>query len=343
MNRDEALQASDVSLHDLATQLRAGKSDQLVQYLNLLAMFHSYSFGNLMLIASQKPAATMVAGFSRWRQLGRFVKKGEKGIAILAPLVLRRGLTSSTPKQTTSPGDRSATSPPEPVPVLCGFRVVYVFDVSQTDGAELPAFASVAGDPGRKLQLLQELVTEEGITLHILPELPRGCLGMSQGGTITIAAHLPPASMFATLAHELAHEKLHWNDQREQTTRQTRETEAEAVAYVVCRAMGLDCSTQSSDYIQLYSGDDKVLLKSLERIRSTAAWMIERLTKLDAEYQPKSEEQSAMAESSRSTDWEDSLQSPVAEGQLAGVTPAAQHAAVSFLPDPSGSTRPRSS
>jgi hypothetical protein len=343
MNRDEALQASDDALHDLATQLRAGKSDQLVQYLNLLAMFHSYSFGNLMLIASQKPAATMVAGFSRWRQLGRFVKKGEKGIAILAPLVSRRGATSSTPKSTTTPEDASPAAAPETIRVLCGFRVVYVFDVTQTEGAELPTFAAVVGDPGRKLQLLQHLVTEEGITLHILPELPRGYLGMSQGGTITIAAHLPPASMFSTLAHELAHEKLHWNDQREQTTKQTRETEAEAVAYVVCRAMGLDCSTQSSDYIQLYSGDDKLLLKSLERIRSTAAWMIERLTSLDQADPPQPTERSELPESTQSTGWKDSLTNPVAEGQLARATPTAGLPSLASSSDPLSRTRPAAS
>ena len=282
MNRDEALQASDEALHDLAAQLRAGKSDQLVRYLNLLSMFHSYSFGNLMLIAIQNPKATMVAGFSRWRQMGRAVRKGEKGIAILAPMIGRRPAASSkgSKDEGSKPSDRSEK---EPAPtVLYGFRVVYVFDVSQTEGQEVPAFAVVGGDPGRKLELLMQLVRQEGIDLQFHPELPHGALGMSGGGKIMIASHLQPAQMFSTLAHELAHEKLHWGDRRQSTTRQIRETEAEAVAYVVCRAMGLECSTQSSDYIQLYSGDEKVLMQSLELIRSVAARIIEQLSELDA-------------------------------------------------------------
>ena len=85
MNRDEALKMSDDALNELAQALKEGKSDKLLEYLGMLSRFHQYSFGNCMLIFMQKPDATHVAGFGRWKDLNRFVKKGEKGIAILAP------------------------------------------------------------------------------------------------------------------------------------------------------------------------------------------------------------------------------------------------------------------
>ena len=91
MNREEALQLTDTALEQLTQALAQGKSDTLKTYLTTLARFHNYSFGNVLMIAVQKPDATHVAGFQTWRKLGRFVKKGEKGIAILAPLVYRSG------------------------------------------------------------------------------------------------------------------------------------------------------------------------------------------------------------------------------------------------------------
>ncbi len=290
MNREEALHASDEALQELAAQLRQGKSDQLVRYLDLLSQFHGYSFGNVMLIAPQRPGARMVAGFHRWRQLGRFVKKGEKGIAILAPLVGRRTNRSAEedPPQLANIAMDEGRETPK-TKVVFGFRVVFVFDVSQTDGTELPQFASVQADPGHKLSLLLQLVCEEGIELEFRPQLPGGALGMSSGGKIVIASSLDPPRMFATLVHELAHEKLHWGERRTATTTRIRETEAEAVAYVVCRAMGLDCSTQFSDYIQLYRGDEKTLLESLEFIRNVASRIIGQLENLSHAEQSASE------------------------------------------------------
>jgi hypothetical protein len=242
----------------------------------MLSLFHRYSFGNLLLIARQKPTATMVAGFNRWRQLGRYVRKGEKAIAILAPLVGRRRSESEPTRFSKAPSSPEA----DDRKVLFGFRVVYVFDVSQTEGDELPKFARVEGDPGQKLDLLMELVVQNGIELSIEPALPGGALGASSGGKIQLAGNLTPAQMFSTLAHELAHEQLHWGSRPESNCKLTRETEAEAVAYIVSRAMGLECSTHSSDYIQLYSGDVKVLLSSLEAIRCVATRMIEDLARL---------------------------------------------------------------
>lgn len=282
MDRDEALKKSDEALRSLGESLKAGKSEQLMMYLDALSRFHQYSFGNCMLIYMQKPEATHVAGFNRWNELHRWVKKGEKGIAILAPLIRRKRKEGA--EQITN--DKPKGDSDQPEKVLYGFRVVYVFDVSQTDGKELPEFAALDGDPGEHLDRLIELYREKGIKLDWVDHLPHGANGCSSGGTVCIVSSLHPAQKFSTMVHELAHEMLHWNETRENLSKTVRETEAEAVAYVVCKSIGLSCSTRASDYIQIWQGDEKTLLQSLETIRTIAAGI---LTHLNAASTPKEE------------------------------------------------------
>lgn len=281
MNREEALKKSDEALNELTEALKQGKSDRLLEYLGMLSRFHQYSFCNCMLIYMQQPDASLVAGFNKWKDMNRFVKKGAKGISILAPLVGKR-------KQGQSKADAVAAQASDNEgestgKVLYGFRVVYVFDVSQTEGQELPEFASLAGDPGDKIDRLEAIIRSKGIELEFANELPMNANGMSAGGKITINAMRPKPQMFSTMVHELAHEMLHWGDRRESTTKVVRETEAEAVAYVVCRSVGLECSTKASDYIQLWSGDDKVLMQSLELIRTVASKILTELDSADVE------------------------------------------------------------
>jgi antirestriction protein ArdC len=222
-----------------------------------------------MLIALQRPDATLVAGFHRWRELHRWVRKGEAGIAILAPMVVGK-----KSKDDAANDQRERTE----ARTLLGFRVVYIFDVSQTEGKELPEFATMKGDPGENLARLEDIVRARGIDLAYEEQLG-GALGKSEGGKITLLSSLSKVEAFTTLAHELAHELLHRGDRRQETTKVVRETEAEAVAYVVAKSIGLDPSTQSSDYIQLYSGDEQLLLQSLELIRKVAS---DILAELDA-------------------------------------------------------------
>ena len=266
MNRDEALKQSDEALHDLAEALKQGKSESLVRYLDMLSRFHQYSFGNCMLIALQRPDATLVAGFNRWKSLGRWVKKGESGIAILAPLMVRRKDAAAERDDGEEPAGREARA-------LSGFRVVHVFDASQTEGKELADLGSIRGDPGERTTRIEELIRAKGIELSFEESL-NGSLGRSEGGKISVLSSLSPAQTFSTLVHELAHELLHRGDRRQETTKVIRETEAEAVAYVVTRAAGLECSTESADYIQLWSGDIAILTQSLEHIRNVASGII---------------------------------------------------------------------
>jgi hypothetical protein len=266
MNRDEAMKRSDEALQELASALKQGKSEALVRYLDMLSRFHRYSFGNCMLIAIQRPDATLVAGFHRWKELGRFVRKGESGIGILAPLVVRKREIEELP-------DDEPESPQRNGHALTGFRVVHVFDVSQTEGRELPEFTALSGDPGEAISRVEDMIQRHGIELTYVDGLG-GALGMSEGGKISILSSLAPAESFATLVHELAHELLHRGDRRQATTKVIRETEAEAVAFVVTRAVGLQGSTRSADYIQLWNGDESVLMQSLELIRSVSSQIL---------------------------------------------------------------------
>src|SRR6185503_3530833 len=132
MNADDLKKLTTESLRQLAALLEQGQSERLTSLLKTMARFHRYSLHNVCLIVAQRPTATRVAGFHTWRTLGRFVRKGEKGIAILAPIVARR--------REDSTDDDSKT--------VVGFRAAYVFDVEQTDGEPLPEPSEATGDPG---------------------------------------------------------------------------------------------------------------------------------------------------------------------------------------------------
>jgi hypothetical protein len=258
--------AANVKL--LIEQLEAGHSEALTNYLTAMSRFHHYSFGNVMEIARQMPTATHVAGFFAWKQLGRFVKAGSKGIRILAPIV---GIRRKTDEEAAK------TNPAYPnKPVLVGFRSAYVFDISQTDGVDLPEMRQVSGDPGENLDRLTAFVRSHGIQLVYSDDL-KGALGMSYGGRIAILSGQTKAEEFSTLVHETAHELLHKAERRTATTKTVRETEAEAVAFVVGKAVGLVTGSASADYIHLYHGNASLLAESLEVIQQTASVILAAL------------------------------------------------------------------
>lgn len=256
MKADELKSITTHALDELAALLAAGHSDQLTALLKTMSRFHKYSWHNVCLIASQRPTATRVAGFQTWRTLGRCVRKGEKGIAILAPMVGR--------KRDDAPDEQSR--------IVMGFRAAYVFDVAQTEGQPLPAPAEASGDPGTTFERLTAVIGTQGIVIEHVDDLD-GALGTSHGGMIRLLNGLPPAVAFTTLVHEYAHELLHRTADRP-ASRDTRELEAEAVAFVVGTAVGLDTANSSRDYIHLYRGDGEALSNSLVRIQHTASHIL---------------------------------------------------------------------
>jgi hypothetical protein len=156
-----------------------------------------------------------------------------------------------------------------------GFRAAYVFDVAQTEGEPLPEPNDASGDPGVNSAALKRAILDSGITVESVDDLD-GALGTSSGGCIRLLKGLSPATEFTTLVHEYAHELLHHVDDRP-TSRDTRELEAEAVAFVVGGAVGLDTADASRDYIHLYRGDREALARSLDRIQRAASTILAAL------------------------------------------------------------------
>jgi antirestriction protein ArdC len=267
MKRDELKKAAREALEKLIRDVEAGISETLRGYLEAMGRFHRYSVANAILIGLQKPDATHVAGFRAWQQLGRYVNKGEHGLAIMAPVVHCRKARDGTDQERHKDPDNE---------VVSTFKTAYVFDISQTEGKPLPEFARAKGDPGPCLERLERFIAARGIKLEH-GDL-RSAEGVSVGGAILLKASLAPAEEFSTMVHELAHEMLHQDPAHRPKDKTVREAEAEAVAYVVCQGIGLDANTASSDYIQLYDGDKKTLMASLERIQKTAAEILEAIS-----------------------------------------------------------------
>ena len=241
-------------------------SETFRQYLEVQARFHKYSWHNCMLIASQRPMATQVAGYRTWQKLKRQVRKGETGITILAPCPFKREVDKGDGNTETVDG--------------MFFRAVHVFDIAQTDGPDLPSVdvptVEILAD--NLLADLLQVARSRKIAVNFAP-IDGGVFGMSKHGTIDIDNTHGTGQQAKTLAHELAHEALHWED-RGPFTRSVAELEAESVAYVVCRHFNLDVTVRSSRYIALWDGDGKALRASLERIAKTARDIIDSVAAL---------------------------------------------------------------
>ncbi len=278
----------EASINALIHALESGHSEVLSSYLKAMGKFHTYSFGNILMIATQKPSATRVAGIRTWNELGRRVKRGEKGILIFAPLIGWKRVQAEVTepptngKKSKKKADASATTPElKTEKQLLGFRGVYVFDVAQTEGEPLPEMGNtVKGEVDETLPRLIEFVQSQAIKFEYSDAISPA-RGISYGGLIRVLPDMPPTETLSTLIHELAHEMLHKAERRTLVTKTVRETEAEAVAFVVCDALGLDTGTGSADYIQLYHGDAKLLQESLEVVQRTAAIILGAISPRD--------------------------------------------------------------
>ena len=277
----------DASIGVLIDALESGHSEVLTAYLSAMAKFNYYSFGNVLLIAMQKRDATRVAGIYAWNQLGRRVRRGEKGIMIFAPMVSRKRKKEAE-EQKQEPADvKESTTDRNTDSKLVGFRPVYVWDVSQTEGAELPKLDEVQGDPAEQLLRLIDFVKSQNIKFEYSDNIAPA-RGLSYGGLIRLLPNMTPAEEFSTLVHELAHEMIHKAERRTVITKTVKETEAESVAFVVSKAIGLETGSASADYIQLYHGNAALLQESLEVVQRTAAIILGALAPEVAEEKPES-------------------------------------------------------
>jgi hypothetical protein len=243
-------------IQELAQATDAARvSEEMQRYLDMSSRFHQYSPCNVWLILMEKPDATMVAGFHKWISLKRFVRKGERGIAILAPVLV---------PEVNKDGIQ--------VEKLVGFKAVYVFDISQTIGEPLPEPPNWKS-PEQNALLTERLIDyaeNRGILVKV-KELPGETQGVSLGGTIILS----PKTGTKTLIHEIAHELLH-HKQNELTLQSIRELEAEAVAYVVGKHFGLD-GLSSPNYVALHGANAEIIMEHLERIRNTSKEIIQAL------------------------------------------------------------------
>ena len=283
------------------------ESEKFKEYLTTMSKFYNYSFNNTLLIAMQKPDATLIAGYTSWqRNFDRHVMKGEKGIKILAPAPYkaqeeREKIDPATQKPVLDADGKPVT---ETVEVMRpAFKVVSVFDVSQTDGKELPDIAvdELTGSVENYAAFFEALKQESPVPISF-EDIPGGAKGYFSHveNRIAIQDGMSEIQTVKTAIHEIAHAKLHTikPDEKvapeERKDRHTKEVEAESVAYTVCQRYGIETSDYSFGYIAGWSSDKdtKELKGSLETIRSTAAEMIESIdAKLKVLLAEKSQEQ----------------------------------------------------
>lgn len=268
------------------------ESERFKEYLTTMSKFYNYSFNNTLLIAMQKPNATLIAGYTSWqRNFDRHVMKGEKGIKILAPAPYkaqeeREKIDPSTQKPLLDADGKPVT---ETVEVLRpAFKVVSVFDVSQTDGKELPDIIvdELTGSVENYAAFFEALKQESPVPISF-EDIPGGAKGYFSHveNCIAIQEGMSEIQTIKTAIHEIAHAKLHAIHPDEKVApedrkdRHTKEVEAESVAYTVCQRYGIETSDYSFGYIAGWSSgkETKELKGSLETIRSTAAEMIESI------------------------------------------------------------------
>jgi antirestriction protein ArdC len=260
---------------DITAKLEQGvkdifTSDKYTEYLNFMGKFTNYSFNNCMLIMMQMPQASLVAGYKAWQtKFKRQVRKGEHGITILAPCKYSKEVEDDNGEVTV----RSWTS----------FKTTTVFDISQTDGEEIPTFTSKLTGDVKDFDELFERLTDIAPVPVEHEDIKSGANGYYSNADkrIALANGMSEQQTIKTLVHEISHAILHDNEDGEEkeADRMTREVQAESVAYTVCSALGLDTSDYSFGYIAGWSSgkEAKELSKSMEVIRKTAADLIDRL------------------------------------------------------------------
>lgn len=249
-------------IKNLIEGIKSGSSEEFKNYLKSASMFHKYSFQNAMIIRSQMPNATRVAGFRTWKKLGRFVNKGEKAIKILAPRIVK------------------AKDEDESESRVIGFRVVNVFDISQTSGEDLPSFSfSVnSDDHGDSYEALKELI-EKNYEIKVEELELGGIYGFSRGGYIGIDKNISNYDKFLTLIHELSHELLHQGSESSKLSRSEKECQAESATFIVANYFGIEAPL-STEYLLSYGVDEKMFLTTLEGIQKASREIINLMDEL---------------------------------------------------------------
>ena len=288
---------------EITDKLEAGlkklfDSEQYRTYLNTMAKFHNYSFNNTLLIAMQKPDASLVAGFHKWKkELGRTVKKGEKAIKILAPAPYKKKvmMTKIDPNTHQPVNDKDGTLVKEEKEITVpAFKIVPVFDVSQTEGQEIPTIGvHELTDSVEQYHMFFEAIKKTSPVPVEFENIRSGARGYYHQVEHRIAIQFGMSEMqnLKTLIHEIAHARLHAIDKEDapdpRPDRHTKEVQAESVAYTVCQHYGLDTSDYSFGYIAGWSEGKELpeLKASLETIRTASHELISDIDRQLADIQ----------------------------------------------------------
>ena len=266
--REMAQERAQATLDRLGQGVRdVWESERWEAWLRSLGRFHSYSLNNTLLIAMQMPTATRVASFRSWkRDFSRYVRKGERGIEVLVPMLVK---------------DRDEEEQDEERRRLVGFRVGHVFDVSQTDGEPLPTLVDeVAGGVERYAAVMEAVRAVSAYPVELVADLPEGTKGFfRRGELIAIREGMGEGQTVKTALHELAHSRLHDGDPEGMPDRAMREVQAESVAYAVSAALGLDTSGYSFGYVASWAvgRTDEEMRACLQVVRDAAKAMVEDL------------------------------------------------------------------
>jgi Zn-dependent peptidase ImmA (M78 family) len=289
--RDQTLETLKKGVESLV------ESGAWIRYLKMQSRFHSYSFHNTLLILLQSPSATRIAGYKTWLSLGRQVRKGERGIAILVPHI-RRGRAEVGQVDDTSIAnsvliDENKNGYANTLPRI-SFGLGHVFDISQTDGEPLQELClPLTGDDRALCRHLDEIIIRRGIAVsEVSREQIAGANGTCHYGNnglpkaIYVADDLPPLHKAKTRVHELAHALMHGEQEyRAHNPQSLIETEAESVAYVVLQHFGFDSADFSFGYLLIFNGGiaeevARTLKASGSRIQATAEGIIDEIEKV---------------------------------------------------------------
>ena len=263
------------ALNRIEDSLAAINTDEdWLKFLSFQAQFYNYSFGNAMLIFSQNPNATYVKGYKAWNQLGRYVKKGSKGLAILAPCI-RKVEVFKEPENKNLYHDEEAEK--EIKKVVSGFRIAYVYDIADTDGDDsmLPVLVTgLAGNGEQEKEIYERLlnvISKEHCVQEVSGTASKGSFNL-ETEVISIREDLEYLQKIKTLLHEYAHLLDFQMHPEDDISRNRRELIAESVAFIVSLRLGLDTSRYSMSYIKSWLKDKeelKIIADSVQKIAYT--------------------------------------------------------------------------
>lgn len=277
-------------IKELTNRLEAGikevfASGRYREYLSAMDKFHSYSYNNTLLINMQKPEASYVAGYKTWETLGRHVKKGEKGITILAPCPYKAVKDVDVVDPDTGKVMRDGQGNPMKEKrefIYANFRAISIFDISQTEGKPLPELAKELQGEIPDYKVLMDSIREVApvpIRFEEWDKSKKGHYDLEEK-EIVIKSDMSDLQTVKTAIHETAHSILHKDIAHAKDTA-TMEVEAESVAFIVCQHLALDTSDYSFGYLAGWSSDKELpeLKSSLQTIQKTAHEVIEQLDK----------------------------------------------------------------